>query len=351
MDEHQHLHHESHSHEGLGGGSHRAKLPVWGLVLAAAILSLGIGYFVYPALNPAPSQFPVGTPVPSFTTPLPSAGTVDLSAARASASKYMNDLVSSQGLSVSITDATLKNGLYALTFSIVQNGTSVQTGQVYETTDGQQLILPQAMFDLSKPAPTAAPTPAPVQMQKSDKPVMQMFVMSFCPYGKQAEAGIGPAVGLLNSTISFQPHFIVSADLSSLHGPDEAKEDRRQLCIWKYDQPKWWTYVNYVNANCSISDISTCWVKAAAAAGLNQTKIQSCYDTEGDKLLTAEATTSAAMGVSGSPTVFINGVTYNGGRSAANYEAALCSAFNTAPGACSQTLSSTAAASAGNCGA
>ncbi len=59
----------------------------------------------------------------------------------------------------------------------------------------------------SAPKPTQAPF---VPKQKSAKPEVKFFVMSFCPYGNQAEAGLEPVYRLLKDKVSWQPRYIVS---------------------------------------------------------------------------------------------------------------------------------------------
>jgi len=54
-------------------------------------------------------------------------------------------------------------------------------------------------------------------------------------------------------------------------------------------------------------------------------------------------------GVTGSPTLIINGVEYSGSRSSEAYKQAICDAFTTAPSECSQTLSETSSTATGGC--
>lgn len=67
-------------------------------------------------------------------------------------------------------------------------------------------------------------------------------------------------------------------------------------------------------------------------------------------MMKAEESLAGQYGVSGSPTLIINGVLYNGARTADAYKQAICSAFNNAPAECSETLSATGASVSGGCG-
>jgi hypothetical protein len=58
--------------------------------------------------------------------------------------------------------------------------------------------------------PAAQPTFPPFEPEKTDKPEVKFFVMSFCPYGNQAEAGLAPVYQLLKDKVSWQPRYIIS---------------------------------------------------------------------------------------------------------------------------------------------
>ena len=66
-------------------------------------------------------------------------------------------------------------------------------------------------------------------------------------------------------------------------------------------------------------------------------------------LLKADEELTDKYGVTGSPTLIINGVDYSGARTSEAYKQAICSAFKTAPAECNQSLSTTGTAASGNC--
>jgi glutaredoxin len=65
------------------------------------------------------------------------------------------------------------------------------------------------------PTPNPQPTIPPFQPQKSDRPEVKFFVMSFCPYGNQAEAGLEPVYQLLKDKVSWLPRYIVNDQKAS----------------------------------------------------------------------------------------------------------------------------------------
>ncbi len=65
------------------------------------------------------------------------------------------------------------------------------------------------------PTPPAQPTLPPFNPKKTAKPEIKFFVMSFCPYGNQAEAGLEPVYRLLKEKIDWQPRYIVNDQKAS----------------------------------------------------------------------------------------------------------------------------------------
>jgi len=206
----------------------------------------------------------------------------------------------------------------------------------------------------------AAQQKAPV---KSARPAADLYVMAFCPYGTQAEAVMKPVVGLLGSKADIRLRYITTVtgttadSVNSLHGPAEAQEDIRQICIQKYYPEKLWTYIARFDEACYPASGNTetqkaCWMNASAAAGIDMAKITACASgTEGISLLKADEADSNKNGASGSPTLIINGVTYSGARTPEAYKQAICNSFENVPAECNTTLSTTQATNtAGGCG-
>lgn len=270
---------------------------------------------------------------------------LDPNSAANKAISFINSNVLTTGAKAELVGVHDISGLYEMNFTV-----SGQKYSTYVSRDGK-LLFPQ-FIDMSAVVSEPGQNEQTFNPPKTDKPTVQMFVMSFCPYGKQAENGIGPAMALLGKDVNFEPHFIVSMSgdtISSLHGTNEAQEDMRQALIWKYWPDKFWKYVNYVNANATLNTISTVWKDAAKAAGLDSSQIESKVASEGLTLMKAEAALSQSLDVSSSPTILINGEPYNGDRTAEAFKSGICSAFNDEPVACTQTLSSEAGDAAGGC--
>jgi len=109
-----------------------------------------------------------------------------------------------------------------------------QETPVFITNDGETMYL-QAI-PLKEALPTDNQQEAPAQEApvatvsvKSDKPTVELFIMSHCPYGTQVEKGILPVTKTLGDKIDFDLKFVYYA----MHGEKEAYEQLNQYCIQK----------------------------------------------------------------------------------------------------------------------
>lgn len=267
---------------------------------------------------------------------------------------YVEDNLLPTGGTIDVINVSETNGVYLITTSY--QGREIP---IYMTKDGKYMFL--SAVDITKPVEQPEETSS--EIPKTDKPTVELFVMSFCPYGVQAENAMKPAYDLLKNVTDFKVRFIVNvggnttSSVQSLHGAAEAQEDLRQICIQKYYPDKYWDYLMEINKNCySIyrdpTAMDACWKAAATKFGIDIKKIETCANsTEGLTLLKADEQITERYGVSGSPTLIINGVQYSGSRTSEAYKQGICGAFNTAPAACGQSLgnSTSAEAPAGGC--
>lgn len=277
---------------------------------------------------------------------------------------YINTYMLQNGVTASLESVTDAGWVYQINLTI-SGPLGSQTFTSYVTKDGKFLFV--SGIDITKPPKLkTSKTQEKTEIPKTKTPNIKMFVMSFCPYGKQAERGLGPVVDALKGAAEVEPHFVIYSNYApngnpkdycldneskycSMHGINELKEDVRQLCIWKYFKEKWWDYVKKVNENCNLMNINKCWKSQAEAAGIDPKKIIQCSDNEALDLLEKELSLNKKYGIRGSPTVLINDVVYRGGRSPEDYKKAICSAFETPPKECNQTLSTQSSGAAGGC--
>lgn len=260
---------------------------------------------------------------------------------------------------------------------------------------------------------------------KAEKPTLDFYVMSFCPFGNQAETGLKPVAELLGDKINWQPRYIVDKQTKaqleeicqsrvynqatcqgyvdqgyfpnleackqrffttakecfekttadclatedgnyycSLHGKKELNQDIREICAWNQtdDKNQWWQFVDLVNNGCQLETVDQCWQAKADEAKLDKDKIQDCFNTQAIELLDKEVAATQKAQVSGSPSVFINGIAYPGDeaykdekaqlkigdqtfaqaayRTPETYKLAICAAFEKQPKECKTKLAS-----------
>lgn len=246
-----------------------------------------------------------------------------------------------QGIKVEIKDTVKEGDLYKVTIDI--NGQSVP---LYVTRDGKKLIQQVIELDVKEEPQPQVKTTKTEPEQKLDIPEVELFVMSYCPYGTQIEKGILPVVKLLGDKIKFNLKFVDYA----MHGKVEIDENLRQYCIEKTQPTKLVSYLE-----CFLKKGQGTENACLKTAGVNTAQITSCIsatekqfninDSSADSDSSyppfgVNAEDNAKYGVQGSPTLVINGTTVSTPRDPASLLKMICSGFNNAPEECSQTLAS-----------
>ncbi|HII14859.1 MAG TPA: hypothetical protein HA362_00945 [Nanoarchaeota archaeon] len=187
-----------------------------------------------------------------------------------------------------------------------------------------------------------------------NKPTVNLFVMSQCPYGVQAEDALKPVLDALGTIIEFRLNYIASASgdgFQSLHGQAEVDEDIRQVCAAKIAPNK---YLNYIACqNKDAKNVGSNWEKCAVESGIDKSALKACAEgPEGKGLLSASIKQANLFGATGSPTINIDGEDYGGARTASAMQAAICAAFDgVKPEGCKAVFTDAAvAAPTGGCG-
>ncbi len=258
--------------------------------------------------------------------------------------KYINDNLLQPGTTATFKSVEDKGSLYNVKFDI-----SGRAFDSYVTKDGS-LLFPNAI-DLNE-VPEQAPAPEATSIPKQDKADVKLFVMSQCPYGTIAEKAMAPVLSLMGSKFDFSLNFIANDNgdgtFTSLHGQAEVDEDLRQVCAAKHYPKEYFNYILCVNND--YRNAAKVWEKCATDNKMDAKVIKECSEGEEGKALLAENVKAAdEFSVSGSPTLIINGVTYQGARTADGYKTAICSGFKVEPDTCKNKLDGTSATATGSC--
>ncbi len=281
------------------------------------------------------------------------------------AKKFISENLVQPGTDIKIKGVSEENNLYRIELDV-----SGQQLVSYLTKDGENFF-PQAMNiaqveeQQKQQAETAKKQNE--EIPKTEKPKIEAFIMSYCPYGTQIQKGLLPVVDLLKDKIDFDFKFVDYA----MHGEEEINENLLQYCLAEQDENKFYQYLD-----CFLTENDS--EKCLATVGTSQSKLDPCITSADEKFeitkkledkenwngsyppFDLQKEENEKYGVQGSPTLVINGATASSARDSQSLLATVCGAFTEKPEECSQELSSdvpapgfgegTAESSSGDCG-
>lgn len=192
---------------------------------------------------------------------------------------------------------------------------------------------------------------SPQCMEKKEVPEVDLYVMSYCPYGAMAEKGIIPVVELLGDKIDFELKFVDYA----MHGKKEIDENLVEYCIQKEEPEKFIEYLRcFLDKGTEEGSI-----ECREEVGIDEDLLNQCLEETEEEYGIYEAYEDKSTwlsgvypifpiykdecdkyGISGSPGLVINNVTIpQFGRSQAAFLSLICSAFEEPPAECDEELS------------
>jgi len=235
------------------------------------------------------------------------------------------------------------NGLYRIDFTVMDE----QNDSAYVSKTGKYLFFQPYIMIPDKVA----------------IPEVDLYVMSFCPYGNQAEELMDPVQELFKDKIDLDLHYIFYNDYAtgypeycldeealycSMHGIQELNQGIRELCVQKYQPDKLWDFVMAINEQTDYENVDNDWRNIGNSVGIDINKIAQCQEQEAMDLASQETELTKQFGISGSPTIIINGQKYTGQRTSDAYKEAICRTFKVKPSECDQKLTDNSA-SPGTC--
>jgi protein-disulfide isomerase len=246
-----------------------------------------------------------------------------------------------------VESVTEENNLYLV--SVDLGGQKIDS---YITKDGKKFF-PQAMNMEKKENESKEADSGQNDRQqqkvtvntKKETPTVDLFVMSYCPYGTQMQKAILPAVETLGERIDFNLQFVDYL----MHGEKEMDENLNQYCIQK-EQPE--KLFAYLDCFLKTEESKSCMEQT----GVDSAKIDSCIEATDQEYKVTEKFNSKDQGnyppfdvnkeanekyeVGGSPTLVINGEKLQPSRTPNALLATICSGFENKPAECDQQLSS-----------
>jgi hypothetical protein len=252
---------------------------------------------------------------------------------------YINQNMVAEGMTASLVNVTEENGVYKIRLKVGEN-----EYDSYVTKNGKVFFIEGIDME---PA-SQAEGEETVEVTKKDIPEVKIFVMSYCPYGLQAQKMFLPVYDLLKDKADLGVYFVDYI----MHEKKEIDENLRQYCIQKEEKEK---YYNYLSCFVVDGKFDECLTEAK----VDKTKIATCisetdeeynitsqYNDEGTWLngqypkFDVQGDLNDKYEVQGSPTIVINDEVVNiSSRSPESFKESICQAFTTPPSECSQTLS------------
>lgn len=274
---------------------------------------------------------------------------------------YVDQSLASQGATntATLTGATdTESNVYQISFKI-----SEQEYDAWVSKDGKYLF--PAAYDLTENLNNASNSESNTStdesqeatcesLKKTDRPLLEAFVVSKCPYGLQMQRVLYEIVKNLPSLAeNIKVEYIGAIEnnkITSMHGDAEAQENLRQICIREEQADKYWDYVG-----CYIKKGET--DNCLTSTNVNKTKLNTCMTdtTKGLEYAKADFVSQNKYNISGSPTLITNEENLNkpnkpiefvfGGRTAEAVKTLICCEFKEELSVCSQSLTTDSAAS------
>lgn len=262
---------------------------------------------------------------------------------KAKTEDFINKELMMPGTKASIAKIEDIYGLYKLEVDI---GSDIV--ESYITKDAK-VFFPQAFMveemgnedEVAQSAP-----PVNIDIPKNEKPKVELFIMSHCPYGTQIEKGIIPAAKALGDKIDFEIKFVDYA----MHGEIELEEQLNQYCISEKQEDK---FIPYLECFLLSGDSKSC----LASNKIDTKKLSSCVKETDSEFKVMEnfknkvgfsgpypsfnvhAEDNLKYSVGGSPSLIINETEVQSIRSPQELLNTICLAFEDAPEECSLALS------------
>lgn len=324
-----HEHHKTHAHHNSSKKKIKKSVIWQGISAILIVLLLITGYKAF------------------MTDDSSTSAVVTKEVAGEKALEFINDNLVEPGTKATLKEVTEENGMYKLDLNI--KGQEISS---YMSKDGK-VFFPSAMdiaeIESQAQASEEQQEQEAADVPKTDKPVVEMFIMSHCPYGTQIQKGMIPVMETLKDKADIQVKFVDYA----MHGQKELDEQLNQYCIQENYENK---YIDYMKCFLADGEGDACIKEvgidseALASCALKADKefnVSANFEDE-EKLnwrgsfppFYVHAQENKKYGVRGSPTLVINGQTVSSARDSASLLSAVCNAFTTAPSECDTELSS-----------
>lgn len=266
---------------------------------------------------------------------------------------YLNSSALQQGQTATLNSFSEESGVIRVNIKITSSAGSKDYNS-YVTKDGKLFFPDVLVLDASKsqkPSEQTTKQP-PANLAKVDKPMLEAYVVSDCPFGLQMQRAMASAIKSVPTLAQYiKVRYIGAIEngiITAMHGDGEAKENLRQICIRDEQQSKYWSYVScYMQKSAGtlpngmpFGDSPSC----QASAGIDKAKLNACVldSKRGLAYAKEDFALDSKYSIQGSPTLILNGSQVSefdfGGRSADTIRNLICSSSSKVPEFCSTKL-------------
>ena len=271
--------------------------------------------------------------------------------AKQKAQSFINEnLLNEQG-SAAIESIEEKSFVYKLKINLTQ-GDQTKEIDSYITKDGKLFFSSAIEIEEIENKKKKQKEQAKAKLQnipKKENPKIELFVMSYCPYGTQMEKAMLPVINLLKNKVDFELKFCDYA----MHGKKELDEQLLQYCVQKNHLDKFGSYLR-----CFLKDGKT--DECLSQIGLKKATFQTCVDQTDQKysitkkynnkdiwmngrfpLFDVNKEANEKYSIKGSPTLVINRkkIKADRDRNPDYLLQAVCAGFKNPPQECNDELS------------
>lgn len=183
-------------------------------------------------------------------------------------------------------------------------------------------------------------------LEKRERPEVNVFVMSHCPYGAQMEKALLPVWKALKDKADISVKFCDYA----MHGEKELREELRQTCIQNAFPDSYVGYLEcFLGTGASDKCLAPYKIGAAALAGCiaameKQYSVMKNFEDRKTWVKTfpaypVDGALNAKYGILGSPALVVNGARAESARTPQALLKTICQAFAAPPAECGASLS------------
>jgi len=249
---------------------------------------------------------------------------------------FINDNMLEDGVEAVLVSASEESGVYSFKMNINEeefNSYVTKDGKILFTS-GMSLVVPEEPAEVAEVEKMTCE-----DINKTEKPVLEAFVTSTCPFGVQMQR-------ILNEIVKNIPQiasYVKVEYMGAIREGDEAMQEHlRQICLREEQSDNFWAYID-----CHIKEgnIDSC----LETAQVDVSKLTGCLTDTTRGLVYAEKdfANQNKYGVTGSPTLILDGEKVSefgfGGRTAEAVKTMFCCAFQDKPDFCDIALSTESA--------